>query len=168
VTAAASSTAGSDYTGQFTSGIFKLLQGRTEKGLTDIDLMDTLSRNKVCASVGKVAQASIAKTLSTKVLGLLNSTDTHAKFSTRGGYSAATVRGTQYSVADTCAGTLTRVTRGVVVVDYFRRDKNVVVSAGHSFLAFTSGAKSSVLTIGKTPAKKAARTLMALAALRAF
>ena len=108
--------------------------------------MDTLSRNTVCASTGK--KASAAKKVSDKVLGLLKSRD-RGKFSTRGAYSAATVRGTAYTVEDTCAGTLTKVTRGSVVVDYFRRHKTIVVRAGHAFLAKASGAPSVITTIGK-------------------
>ena len=91
--------------------------------------MDTLNRNKVCASIGKKALGAAPGSVSNKVLGLLKSTD-HGKFSTRGDYSAATVRGTAYCVEDTCAGTLTTVTRGSVVVDYFRRHKTIVVKAG--------------------------------------
>ncbi len=145
---AATSSKSTRYTGNFTSGVFALLQNRSLKGLTELDLMDTLSRTRVCASVGKGAKASIAKTVSSKVLGLLKSTD-HGKFTTRGTYSAATTRGTQYSVADTCAGTLTSVTRGAVVVDYVRRHQRLLVRAGHSFLALASGAPSKVVTIGK-------------------
>ena len=131
---AASATKGVDYTGQITGGVFRLLQHRQQKGLTELDLMDTLSR-AVCASTGKGPNAAAAvRRLSRKVLGLLKSTD-HGKFSTRGAYSSASVRGTAYSVADTCAGTLTKVSRGVVVVDYFRRHKRLVVRAGQSFLA---------------------------------
>ena len=148
---AASTQKGQDYTGDFTAGIFQLLQARGQKGLSDITLMDTLNRNKVCASVGK--KASAARNVGSKVLGLLKSTD-HGKFSTRGDYSAATVRGTQYSVEDTCAGTLTTVTRGSVVVDYFRRHKNLVVSAGQAFLAKSSGGPSAVVTLGKKPTKR--------------
>ena len=70
------------------------------------------------------------------------------------------MRGTAYSVADTCAGTLTTVTRGSVVVDYFRRHKKLVVKAGHSFLAKSSGGPSVVVTIGK----KAAAAIAAVAA----
>jgi hypothetical protein len=146
---AASPTRGRFYTGDFTGGIFQMLQGRTQKGLTQLTLMDTRKRKAVCASVGKGKKASAArKSVSTKVLGLLKSTD-HGRFSTRGSYSSATARGTAYSVADTCAGTLTTVTRGSVVVSYFRRHQSIVVRAGQSFLAKTSGARSTVVSIGK-------------------
>jgi len=144
---AASPTKGQLYTGDFSAGVFAMLQARGQKGLTQLTLMDTVKRSKVCTSVGKKASAA-RKGLSSKVLGLLKSTD-HGKFSTRGGYSSATVRGTAYSVEDTCAGTLTTVTRGSVVVDYFRRHRSVIVKAGHAFLAKASGAPSDVVSIGK-------------------
>jgi len=145
---AASPTKGKFFTGQFTAGIFELLQNRKEKGLTQATLQDTVNRKKACVSVGKKASTASSKKVSSKVLGLLKSTD-NGKFSTRGSYSAATVRGTAYSVEDNCAGTLTTVTRGSVVVDYFRRHKMIVVKAGHAFLAKVSGGPSSVVSIGK-------------------
>ena len=147
--ATASSTNGPESTADFSAGVFQLLQDRRAKGITELDLRDTLSRRAACTTIGKGARATAARKVSNKVLGLLKSTD-HGRFSTRGAYSAATVRGTQYSVADTCAGTLTTVARGEVVVDYFRRhNKTVDVRAGQSFLAKASGGPSSVVTIGK-------------------
>ena len=55
------------------------------------------------------------------------------KFRTVGSYSAATVRGTRWLTQDSCAGTLTRVTEGVVAVSV--RKKPVIVRAGKSYLA---------------------------------
>ncbi len=143
---AASPKKGRFYTGDYTAGIFELLQNRSQKGLSEATLMDTLNRRAVCASAGK--KASAAKRVSNRVLGLLKSTD-HGRFSTRGQYSSATVRGTAYSVEDTCAGTLTTVTRGSVVVDYFRRHRSITLRAGQSFLAKASGGPSTPVTIGK-------------------
>jgi ferric-dicitrate binding protein FerR (iron transport regulator) len=57
------------------------------------------------------------------------------RFRTRGRYSAATVRGTDWTVEDRCDGTLTRVKRGRVSVRDFRRRKTVTVRAGKSYLA---------------------------------
>ncbi len=158
---AASPTKGKLYTGNFTAGIFQLLQSRTEKGLAQLNLRDTVNRHRACTTVGKGARASAAKKVSNKVLGLLKSTD-NGKFSTRGDYSAATVRGTAYSVENTCAGTLTKVTRGSVVVDYFRRHKMLVVKAGHQFLAKASGGPSVVVTIGKKASAAVATELSAV------
>jgi len=57
------------------------------------------------------------------------------RFRTRGRYSAATVRGTNWTVADRCDGTLTSVKTGVVAVRDFRKRRDVTVRAGHSYLA---------------------------------
>jgi hypothetical protein len=57
------------------------------------------------------------------------------RFTTRGRYSSATVRGTHWLVQDRCDGTLTRVLRGVVKVQDFRHHKTINVRAGHTYLA---------------------------------
>jgi hypothetical protein len=45
------------------------------------------------------------------------------------------VRGTRWLVADTCKGTLTRVTAGSVVVRDTVRNKRLVLDAGERYLA---------------------------------
>ena len=52
-----------------------------------------------------------------------------------GRYAAATVRGTKWMVQDSCAGTLVRVTQGVVSVRDQVRSKTVTVRAGKRYLA---------------------------------
>ena len=59
----------------------------------------------------------------------------HGRFTTRGRNSAATVRGTIWSVEDRCDGTLTRVERGVVVVKDFGKNRTKVVRKGESYFA---------------------------------
>jgi hypothetical protein len=61
--------------------------------------------------------------------------DSGGRFRSHGRHSHATVRGTRWLTVDRCDGTLTRVTDGSVVVRDFRRHRNVVVRAGHSYLA---------------------------------
>ena len=56
-------------------------------------------------------------------------------FRTAGKYSAATVRGTTWSVTDTCTGTLTKVTQGVVSVRDNVKKKTIVVRAGKCYTA---------------------------------
>jgi hypothetical protein len=140
---AATSSKQHNYTGDFTAGVFQLLQNRKQKGLSQLNIMDTRSRRKVCASVGKGTRASAAKKVSKNVLGLLKSS-VRGHFSTRGDYSGATVRGTVWSVENTCAGTLTRVTRGAVLVTDFRLHKNILVGRGHSYFA-----RAPLFTVGK-------------------
>jgi hypothetical protein len=50
-------------------------------------------------------------------------------------YSAATVRGTTWLVQDSCAGTLTRVTKGVVSVFDNVKHKTILLKAGKQYLA---------------------------------
>ena len=57
------------------------------------------------------------------------------RFTSKGRYSSATVRGTKWLVQDQCNGTLTVVKRGVVQVRDFRGHKTVDVRAGRSYLA---------------------------------
>ena len=59
----------------------------------------------------------------------------HGRFRTRGRNSSATVRGTKWTMTDTCSGTLTAVQRGVVVVRDFTLKKNKTVKAGHHYFA---------------------------------
>lgn len=56
-------------------------------------------------------------------------------YRTTGNFSSATVRGTSWLMRDTCAGTLTKVFTGVVLVTDFTTHKVVAVKAGHSYLA---------------------------------
>ncbi|HWX45930.1 MAG TPA: hypothetical protein VNY52_11495 [Solirubrobacteraceae bacterium] len=137
--ATATATPGQQQQGDFGAGIFKLLQKRQQKGLTELDMIDNRSAHQVCATVGKVkgkgrGRALAAKHLSSKVLGRINASG-HGHFTVRGQYSAATVRGTVWSVGDRCEGTLTQVKRGVVVVRDFRRRKTITLFTGQSYLA---------------------------------
>ena len=59
----------------------------------------------------------------------------HGRFTTKGRYSSATVRGTKWLTQDQCNGTLTVVKRGIVQVRDFRRHKTINVKAGRSYLA---------------------------------
>jgi len=59
----------------------------------------------------------------------------HGRFTTRGRNSSATVRGTIWRVTDRCDGTLTTVTRGVVVVHDHVRNRTKVLRKGQSYLA---------------------------------
>ncbi len=132
-TATTASPNGKLQTGNFGAGIFKLLQNRKQKGLTDLDIVDNHSASQVCATIGKRGRALAAK-LSSKTLGRVNASG-HGHFAVRGQYSAATVRGTVWSVANRCEGTLTHVTRGVVSVRDFRRRKTITLFTGQSYLA---------------------------------
>jgi hypothetical protein len=119
--------------GEFSAGIFMVLQARKQHGLTNLRVVDTVART-VCAAVGKRAQLATTTHLSHKVLGLLKG-NAHGKFTSTGQYSAATVRGTSWVVTNRCEGTLTVVRRGVVSVRDFVRRKTVILRAGQHYLA---------------------------------
>ncbi len=131
-TATTASPNGKLQSGNFGAGIFKLLQARKQKGLTNLDIVDNHSAHQVCTTVGK--GKALAAKLSSKTLGRVNASG-HGHFAVRGQYSAATVRGTVWSVANRCEGTLTHVTRGVVSVRDFRRRKTITLFTGQSYLA---------------------------------
>jgi len=128
----ATATKGKTQTGEFGAGIFKLLQNRKQKGLAELNIVDNRSSKQVCASVGK--KAAVAAKLSSKALGRLTGS-AHGSFTTKGEYSAASVRGTSWSVTNQCDGTLTKVTRGEVSVRDFRRRKTITLFSGQSYLA---------------------------------
>ena len=60
-TATTASPKGKLQSGDFGGGIFKLLQARKQKGLTDLDIIDNHSAGQVCATVGKQGKALAAK-----------------------------------------------------------------------------------------------------------
>ena len=119
--------------GEFLSGVFQVLQSRARsaRGLTELRLKGSSFRS--CRSSARGTGTAFAA-LSRRVVRRLRSRAT-GRFRTRGRYSAATVRGTSWITYDRCDGTLTRVTRGRVVVRDFRRAKNITLRAGKSYLA---------------------------------
>ena len=80
-TATTSSLKGKLQTGDFGAGIFKLLQARRQRGLTELNIIDTHSASQLCATLGKARTA--ARHLSGKVLGRLNASG-HGNFTARG------------------------------------------------------------------------------------
>jgi hypothetical protein len=122
-------TRGKLQSGDFGGGVFRVGQSRSGGGLTDLSLSG--GSFAACAT-GAGRRASAAR--SSRVVRRLRGR-AKGRFRTRGRYSAATVRGTNWSVEDRCDGTLTRVTTGVVAVNDFRRHRNVTVRAGHTYLA---------------------------------
>lgn len=85
-------------------------------------------------SFAKCQNAESAGNAKVKVIRELDAVAS-GRFRTRGRHSAATVRGTTWTVADRCDGTLTTVKRGKVAVRDFRRHKTIRVRAGKSYLA---------------------------------
>jgi hypothetical protein len=126
-------------TGTFGGAVFKVTQTRSGplKGLTTLTLVNNAFQGapSFASCTAQSAADGSAAAVSNKVLQLLHAKDNHGKFRTKGRYAAATTRGTVWSIADRCDGTLTEVNQGTVVVNDLVRHKNVTVRAGHSYLA---------------------------------
>jgi hypothetical protein len=130
--------------GTFGGAVFKVTQvgSGKNKGLATLALVEGARGGPSYAACTshKTKHASIAA-VSKKTLQLLHGSDNHAKFRTKGRYSAATIRGTVWTIADRCDGTLVHVTRGLVDVTDFVRHITVAVHAGHSYLALAKPKK---------------------------
>jgi hypothetical protein len=113
---------GKPQSGRFYEGVYKVTQ---QGSVTSLALTEPLAS---CRGGGRSAAPSKKK--QRHLWG-----DGKGSFRTSGKYSSATVRGTKWLVQDSCAGTLTCVTRGSVTVRDRMRGKTVVVSAGKSYLA---------------------------------
>jgi hypothetical protein len=137
--------------GTFSGALFGFAQdaGGVNKGLTTLSLLEnvfpgapsTQSCTTGLAADTTSASAHAAK-LSSKVLQTLHGADHGGRFRTRGRYSAATVRGTVWTMSDRCDGTLTSVQRGTVAVTDLVRHATILVHQGHSYLARAHSAKA--------------------------
>jgi hypothetical protein len=124
--------------GTFNGAIFKLSQATAGagKGLVTLAIVENAfsgAPSYATCKAHKSADATVAKA-STKTLQLLHAS-AKGKFTTKGRYSAATVLGTKWTVADRCDGTLTHdITDSVSVTDFVHH-KTIVLHAGQSYLA---------------------------------
>jgi hypothetical protein len=122
----ATTTPGVNQTGRFSRGEFKLGQNAT--GLTTLTM-----RGLSLAGCSRNVRKGGARAAARRIRRLSGSA--RGRFRTRGRHSSATVRGTVWSVQDSCKGTLTTVREGSVTVRDFRKRRNVVVRAGRRYLA---------------------------------
>ncbi|MGO9898628.1 MAG: Ig-like domain-containing protein [Solirubrobacteraceae bacterium] len=149
VTTAPSTRHGKLQTATLAGAIFAVTQSRTglTKGLTTFALLEGdfpgaptyASCPHADADQPPIAQASKA---SPKVLQSLHASDNHGDFSTKGRYSSATVRGTEWTTSDLCDGTLTTVQRGTVKVFDDGTRKTITLHAHQSYLAKAFTAKT--------------------------
>jgi hypothetical protein len=113
---------------------FKVRQARDGDGRPDLHL-----RGGSFAGCGRArgarVLAAVAAGKKPRAVRRLWGKDRGGRFRTHGRDSVTTVRGTAWSVADRCDGTLTRVTEGAVDVRVRRTHRTVRVQAGHRFLA---------------------------------
>jgi hypothetical protein len=126
----ATNAAGTTQTGLFSKGQFRVLQTRknplTTVAMTGAGLNFCSKRPRGGSPKAVAAARKHRRSLFANV---------HGHFRTRGRNSVSTVRGTQYIVKDTCAGTLTKVKRGIVEVHDLTLGRTRIVKAGHSYFA---------------------------------
>jgi hypothetical protein len=122
-------------TGVFSGAIFKLTQSRARasKGLTTLTLVENAFAGAPSYASCK-AKGAHAAAVNKRTLQLLHGS-AHGKFRTTGRYAAATVRGTKWTIADRCDGTLTHDLTDSVAVTDFVRHKTIVLHPGQSYLA---------------------------------
>lgn len=127
---AAKGKTGDTQDGHFSRGVFKVTQPHNNP-LTTVSLTRTGLHS--CSRLPRGGSPKRARSARARSRSLFSRV--HGRFRTRGRNSSATVRGTEYLVKDTCAGTLTLVMRGVVKVRDFVLKKNITVRAGHKYFA---------------------------------
>jgi DNA-binding beta-propeller fold protein YncE len=122
-------------TGKFGGAVVRLHQtkGGPNRGLTTIMMVESAFKGAPSQAICK-APAGDAHAAASKTIQLLHAS-AHGKFRTSGRYSAATVRGTSWTMRARCDGTLTHVITDSVVVTDFIRHKTIVLHAGQSYLA---------------------------------
>ena len=104
------------------------------KGLATLSLVEGAFSGAPSYALCKPHKAVDATAASSKTLQLLHAS-AHGKFRTKGRYSAATVLGTKWTIADRCDGTLVHdITDSVAVTDFVRH-KTIILHAGQSYLA---------------------------------
>jgi hypothetical protein len=115
---------GTTQSATFEKGQFRVLQPKKGKPITVLKLVGPLSckAHKVATTSGRRGSRSLWGS-------------GHGNYRSEGSHGAATVRGTIWLTKDTCAGTLFKVKRGVIVVDDFTSHRKVKVHAGHTYLA---------------------------------
>ncbi|MEA2423001.1 MAG: hypothetical protein QOF55_2100 [Thermoleophilaceae bacterium] len=121
----ATNSSGATQDGHFSQGQFKVLQ-------TAKNQLTTLA---MAGGGGLSACSKLPPGGSPKVRARSLFSNVKGRFRTRGRNSTATVRGTQYLVKDTCAGTLTKVKVGKVVVRDLALKKTKTLKAGQSYFA---------------------------------
>jgi hypothetical protein len=115
-------------TARFGGGRFVIKHG--SGGYVDLYL-----RGNACPHRPAKGSRVLAAAARTRSKRRLWGSDHGGRYRTHGRNSHATVRGTRWVVGDSCAGTVTRVSSGSVVVRDEVRDKNIVLDAGERYLA---------------------------------
>ncbi len=124
--------------GQFGGAVFKISQATrgAGKGLVTLMMVESAFKGApgqaICRNNGAAGDAHAA--VSNKIIQLLHAS-AKGKFKTSGRYSAATVRGTKWTITARCDGTLVHdITDSVSVTDFVRH-KTIILHAGQSYFA---------------------------------
>jgi hypothetical protein len=145
ITNSRSRVEGNIQAGTFSGGLFQVRQSRrrSRRGLTELRLRGSSFRNCLVGGAsragtsrsGEVAEtARRRRRLSRRTRRRLRGR-ARGRYRTRGRRSSATVRGTIWTVADRCDGTLTTVRSGRVAVRDFRRRRTIILRRGKRYLA---------------------------------
>jgi hypothetical protein len=118
---------GETETAEFYAGVFKVLQPRSGKPITELDLVDG------GGAAGSSVPAGGAARKKSTANGLWGSG--HGNYVTKGSHGSATVRGTIWFTKDQANGTFFKVKRGVVTVNDFGRHKKLKLRPGQHYLA---------------------------------
>jgi hypothetical protein len=121
-------------TGKFGGAVFKVTQAHS--GLATLALVEgaKFKGAPTYASCKTKKGKAVTAALSKRTLQLLRGR-AHGKFRTKGRYSAATIRGTIWTIADRCDGTLTHAIKDTVTVNDLVLHKTITLRPGHSYLA---------------------------------
>ena len=121
-------------TGKFGGAVFKVTQDHS--GQANLALVEgaKFKGAPTYASCTTKKGKAVAAGVSSKTLQLLHAS-AHGKFRTKGRYSAATIRGTIWTIADRCDGTLVHAIKDTVSVDDLVLHKTITLRPGHSYLA---------------------------------
>ena len=116
--------------------MFKLTQatGGASRGLATLAIVEAAFGGAPSYASCNTHKALEATAASSRTLQLLHAS-AHGKFRTKGKYSAATVLGTIWTVADRCDGTITHDVTDSVVINDFVHHKTIILHAGQSYLA---------------------------------
>jgi hypothetical protein len=126
----AANNAGKTQNGHFSNGLFNI--GQTRKNpLTTLSM--TGGSLNACSKLPRGGSRKVTASARKRRRTLFS--NVKGRFRTRGRNSTATVRGTSWTMTDTCSGTRTTVKTGSVHVHDFTLRKNKIVKAGHSYLA---------------------------------
>jgi hypothetical protein len=119
-------------TGKFGGAVFKVTQARS--GLATLSLVEGTTQGAPSYATCTTKKGKAVAALSKRALQLLHASG-KGKFRTKGRYAAATIRGTVWTIADRCDGTLVQAIKHTVTVNDSVRHKTIALHPGHSYLA---------------------------------